>query len=281
MRYIFIGDVHSAYDDLSVLVDYLDAPATKFIFLGDYIDGQPVQHYKFGDQARSLEPLKVLDLIMDRVDQHGDVALLGNHDDFWLGTAANNYEIFRNWQLNGGARTWTQMGLHGNRLRQLKPQLTAAPYQRYTQFLAHLPLTWETEKLFAVHAGINWQRSMNAQRREDLLWIRDDYLYEAPMPSLTDVMTGKVDHLPGFHRNTLGKIMVTGHTPTQTILDHTVFLTMQHDDHDLPRYLIDAGSRSGCYNAGITAAVFAESGALLSTHTVVNQQIYDNARMIK
>lgn len=106
MQYTFIGDIHSAYDDLAVLIKHLDQPNNKFIFIGDYIDGLPVQHFKFGDESRLIEPLKVLDLLMDRVNNHGDIALLGNHDDFWLGTANGNQLDYETWKLNGGNQTW-------------------------------------------------------------------------------------------------------------------------------------------------------------------------------
>ncbi|WP_125583757.1 metallophosphoesterase [Levilactobacillus cerevisiae] len=265
MKYTFIGDIHSAADDLAVLLRAPSLQGSRLIFLGDYIDGRSSR--KGTEQTAAIDPLAVLDIIMARVNQHGDVALLGNHDDFWLQTANGDDLSYQTWRLNGGANTWRHLGIHSSHPIVVADALRQAPLARYTKFLAQLPLTWSTDDLLAVHAGLNWAYPLNQQVRDDLLWIRDDYYYGP----------GKT-----WHRNLANKIIVTGHTPVQTISDDGYgFIKMQADAADLPRYLIDAGSRSGAENGGIFALTLAETGEELAKSWVVNQQLFDGSKPLR
>lgn len=271
MQMTFIGDIHSAADDLQVLLEALDQPHNRFIFIGDYIDGLPVQHFEAGQQARTLAPLAVLDLLMQRVQQHGDVALLGNHDDFWLGTAQGDAQAYATWRRNGGQTTWPLLGLPHDAL-QLAVALNQPPFKRYTDFLATLPLFWQNQHLLAVHAGINWQYPLNQQVRDDVLWLRDAYFYAPQQPTFHEAMAQNLDW-PVYHPNDTHQVIVTGHTPVQTLNRDRTLLKMQHDPADTPRYLIDGGSRSGVATAGITALTLSETGTFLAACTVINGQL--------
>ncbi|VDG18175.1 metallophosphoesterase [Lactiplantibacillus mudanjiangensis] len=259
MNYTFIGDIHSAADDLEVLLQAQDIQGSRLIFLGDYIDG--VSTRTGTHTTDSLEPLKVLDIVMDRVRHYEDVALLGNHDDFWLQTAYGDDLSYQTWRLNGGANTWRQLGIHSNSPIIVTDALNQQPLARYTKFLAQLPLSWSTASLLAVHAGIDWNFPVDQQVRDDMMWIRDDYYF---------------DKTKNFHPNKIGRIMVTGHTPVQSIKnDGYGFLKMQADPQDTPRYLIDAGSRSGAANGGIFALTLSETGDVLAKNWVIKQQLLD------
>lgn len=85
MNYTFIGDIHSASDDLKVLLNAINTEEDRLIFLGDYIDGTATRHFSKHEETQLIDPLGVLDILMNRVNQHSDIVLLGNHDDF-LGT---------------------------------------------------------------------------------------------------------------------------------------------------------------------------------------------------
>lgn len=125
-------------------------------------------------------------------------------------------------------------------------------------------------------AGIDWAHPFNEQVRDDLLWKRDDYIYEPIQLSVVNNSARRP-----YHRNIINKTIVTGHTPVQTIRKHSVILTMKHDAEDTPRYLIDAGSRSGAYNGGITALTLNEDGSKQSSCTVINGTIYNDIAMVK
>lgn len=75
--YTFIGDIHSAADDLAVLLADPEVTATRLIFLGDYIDGTAARYFGHATESAPLAPLKVLTMVRKRVREYGDVALLG------------------------------------------------------------------------------------------------------------------------------------------------------------------------------------------------------------
>ncbi|MFD1319316.1 metallophosphoesterase [Loigolactobacillus zhaoyuanensis] len=253
MNYTFIGDIHSAADDLAVLLAEPTLQASQVIFLGDYLDGMPVGE---------LAPLKVLDLIMAQVKNHAAVALLGNHDDFWAQTALGNELAFDTWKRNGGRATWKLLGLQGETLPAISQQLNQPPLLAYTKFLQQLPVTWENEHILAVHAGIYWGTAVKQQVKDDLIWIRDSYFFDDPA------------NPTNWHRNDLGKVIVTGHTPVQTLTTTKQgYVKMQADPADTPRYNIDSGSRSGAANGGIFALTLATDGQVVSRHWVVGGQL--------
>lgn len=257
MKTTFIGDIHSAVDDLQVLLRAPEIQDSRLVFLGDYIDGRSERAGT--NQPDTLDPLKVLDILMDRVTTHGDVALLGNHDDFWLQTAYGDSLSYQTWRLNGDANTWRRLGIHSSNEIIVADALKQAPLARYTRFLAQLPLIWETDHLLAVHAGLDWDYPLDQQSRDNLMWIRDDYYFAADRT---------------WHRNLIDKVIVTGHTPVQA-LTHTGygFLKMQADAQDTPRYLIDAGSRSGAANGGIFALTLNETGTVVAKNWVVKHRL--------
>jgi len=241
MQYTFIGDTHSAADDLKVLLQAKSIQNSRLVFLGDYIDGRASRNGS--NHPNTLEPLAVLDIIMTRVNEYGDDL------------------SYQTWRLNGGARTWRQLGIHSSNLTVVADALKHDPLSRYTKFLAQLPLTWENQSMLAMHAGIDWTYPLDQQVRDDLLWIRDDYYFDQDRK---------------WHRNLTKKVMITGHTPVQTIHDDGYgFIKMQADEQDVPRYLIDAGSRSGAQNGGIFALTLSEDGAVIAKNWVVNGQLLD------
>lgn len=258
-KYTFIGDIHSAADDLAILLQAESLKNSRLIFLGDYIDGRSTRMGT--QQTDSIDPLAVLDLIMERVNEHHDIALLGNHDDFWLQTAYGDDFSYQNWRVNGGSHTWRKLGIHSSNFIVVADALRREPLHQYTHFLAQLPLTWSNDYMLAVHAGINWAYPLNQQIRDDLLWIRDDYYF---------------GHARSWHSNQTNRIIITGHTPVQTIANNGYgYIKMQANDQDCPRYLIDAGSRSGAKNGGIFALTLSETGDVLAKDWVVKQHLFN------
>ncbi len=65
--YTFIGDIHSAADDLAVLLADPEVTATRLIFLGDYIDGTAARYFGHATESAPLAPLKVLTMVRKRV----------------------------------------------------------------------------------------------------------------------------------------------------------------------------------------------------------------------
>ncbi|MDR3241059.1 MAG: metallophosphoesterase [Lactobacillaceae bacterium] len=247
MKHLIISDIHGNFTDLQAMDDYLTDDMVP-VFLGDYIDD-------FGP----TQPLQVLDYIRDKVENHHGIALLGNHDNFWLQTADGDYDAYAGWKRNGGKYTWTTLGIDNKSFAGVREFLNTE-LSDYTEFLRQLPLTYSDENRFYVHAGINWEHALNEQSRRDLLWIRGDYYYTKELAQYLQrfnllglwQVVGKALHgddiitmqQPPYHRNDLGKVIVTGHTPTFLITgnDSMPIVKMQHDENDVPRYVIDGGS---------------------------------------
>jgi serine/threonine protein phosphatase 1 len=175
MLTIAIGDIHGCYGKLVDLLDQCRAFAGgrshRFIFIGDYIDRGP----------HSRAVIELL-LELERTCPIAPVFLMGNHEDMIV-SAMNDAAAKRHWLANGGGAT-LESYLNTGGL-----DLLAA----HVAWLAARPLSFDDGERFYVHAGIDPARPIGAQTRDDLLWIRNPFLY---------------------FEGDLGRLVVHGHTPT-------------------------------------------------------------------
>jgi len=191
VRVYAVGDVHGRADLLEQLFARIDADlarrpvATEIeIFLGDYIDRGP----------KSAE---VLSQLIQRGKTHRTICLKGNHEIYIL-EFLRNPAILKSWGQFGGLTTLLSYGLKpslnpGEEERgQLAEELERALPQSHRQFLAAMPLSFTCGDFFFVHAGVRPGEALSRQRDEDLLWIREEFL---------------------FHEDAFEKIIVHGHTP--------------------------------------------------------------------
>jgi len=201
-----IGDVHGCYTKLRNLIGHCmvhrgDHPY-RLIFLGDYIDRG----------RRSREAVELLIEIQagnpDRI-----ICLRGNHDDMAV-TAARGGDPWV-WLNNGGDATLASYGVG-------RPEHMPA---RHLDWLGSLPLTFSDEWRFFVHAGIDPDLPLDAQKKETLLWIREPFLSD-----------------PRDH----GLLIVHGHTPNE------------EPELRFNRLNLDTGA---CFGGPLTAAVFDEDTA--------------------
>jgi serine/threonine protein phosphatase 1 len=165
-RLLVTSDSHGCYDQFCILLDR--AKLTKedtLIILGDFIDRGP----------------KSKDLVQHLIDLQKEfpntVVLKGNHEQMLL----DCYDIPNNYQLylcNGGGATFKSYG--------------DVLIQEHIEWIRNLPVSYETETHFFAHAGVNPKYSLASQFENDLLWIRDQFLYS---------------------EKDFGKIVVHGHTP--------------------------------------------------------------------
>ncbi|MCT3310636.1 metallophosphoesterase [Lactiplantibacillus pentosus] len=265
-EYTFIGDIHSAADDLAVLLADTSITQTRLIFLGDYIDGTAGRHLGHLTQPAPLDPLGVIAQVQQRVRDYGDVALCGNHDDFWVQTAHGDDEAAATWVLNGGHRTWRKLGIYTSNLNTVRRALNQEPLLAATKFLASLPMIWQQGHLVAMHAGVDWRWPLAQQTRDTLLWIRDDYYFDGGGQP---------------HRNLFDRVLVTGHTPVQSFENPQMgYVKLQADAEDTPRYVIDGGSRSGLFDGGICALTLTTQGKVARMKRVINRKIYDGQQLV-
>lgn len=191
MILLAIPDIHGRKDELDRVLRLADAqcgPQARIVFLGDLVDRGP-------------DSRGVIQTLIDGIAAGRDwIVLRGNHDqmflDFlqaarrgapglapgrgWLGANSGGMATLRSYgiEIAGGDIGW--------------PALAEAVPEAHRRFLENLPYCYETEAQFFVHAGIRPGVPLSRQAPEDMLWIRDEFLYDTR------------DH---------GKLIVHGHTP--------------------------------------------------------------------
>lgn len=172
-----IGDIHGCLFKLEEMMTLLeiDPVADTLVFVGDYIDRGP--------DARG-----VVDLIL-RIKKalNNVICLLGNHEQLFLDYYLEN--INRNFFLiNGGMSTLLSYGLTGTGGGD-KINIPENHLQFFTTLYPH----YETDDYIFVHAGLKPSVPLAQQDREDILWIRSEF----------------IDSTYDFGN---GKIVVFGHT---------------------------------------------------------------------
>lgn len=173
-RWYAIGDVHGRLDLLKVLQAAIiedDASAgnarTTIAFLGDLVDRGP-------DSAG------VVRLAREWADTHTTRYLAGNHEEMFL-ESFDDIEVLRHFLKHGGRETILSYGLtrdHYNRLelKELQEAIRQAVPQEDRQFLESFEELIVVGDYVFVHAGINPKYTVEEQKRQDVLWIRERFL---------------------------------------------------------------------------------------------------------
>lgn len=194
-----IGDIHGRADLLGRMLEGIvedsDARRHQFadrpmiIFLGDYVDR--------GRQSRQVIEVALLFAQNNAFEVR---FLLGNHEEAML-DFFDHRTTGAGWSKRGGRATMESYGLlvpsdSADRLvwsgarEALRKKIPA----EHVQFLRSLETSVECGNLFFVHAGVRPDIPLNAQTKNDMLWIRREFL----------------NHEGGFD-----KVIVHGHTPAE------------------------------------------------------------------
>lgn len=221
-RIYAIGDIHGCVEQLRDLLQQIAedaalAPATEpatgpvtenvLVTLGDYVDRGP-------DSRGVLEILA-----SGALPGFTRVHLRGNHDAMMLDFLSNP-DSGTLWLMNGGDATCRSYGLEPTALPvELCRALRQALPEAHLAFLRSLGLTHVEGDYLFVHAGLLPGRALAEQDPEDLMWIRDPFLYSTE------------DH---------GYLVVHGHTP------------VSRPDRQANRIGIDTGA---CYGGDLTCLV--------------------------
>jgi serine/threonine protein phosphatase 1 len=154
-----IGDIHGCISHLDRLMAQLniDAGDDTLVFIGDYIDRGP-------------NPKGVIDAILDiRRTISNVVCLCGNHEDMFL-----KYCLDRSdedlYMSNGGMHTLASYGF----AREGTEELILPESHR--EFFNNLRTYYEKDDYIFVHAGLRPGIPLNRQDRDDLLWIRFEFI---------------------------------------------------------------------------------------------------------
>jgi serine/threonine protein phosphatase 1 len=190
-----IGDIHGRADLLekmhaAILKDALDVPAERkvVVYLGDYVDRGP-------------QSKKVVDLLLERpLPGFERTHLMGNHEAF-LVEFLNDFEAGPGWFFNGGLATLASYGvkigksdeLSYETLKRVQAEFLESLPESHIEFYRQLEFSRIEGDFFFVHAGIRPGIPLDNQTDEDMLWIRDEFL---------------------FSEEDYGKVIVHGHTIT-------------------------------------------------------------------
>jgi serine/threonine protein phosphatase 1 len=158
-RVLIIGDVHGCLGMLQRLLEKIHwhPDSDRLIFLGDYVDR--------GEDSRG-----VIECVLEisRTAEHVD-CLMGNHEkillDFIEGRDASTFF------LNGGTST-----LNSYRTFQRGYEIPLIP-EEHILFLRSLKPWIELDDYYVVHAGLRPGVELENQSEEDLLWIRDSFIF--------------------------------------------------------------------------------------------------------
>lgn len=175
-----IGDVHGCLSQLLALERQIAAAATAIsgakwiVMLGDYVDRGP--------QAAEV----IEHLLQPPPLGFQRYCLVGNHEQMMLDFLADRSR-HTYWLDEGGDATLASYGSdpHG-----AGDALIPAAHHR---FLQELPISLQLPGWLFVHAGIRPGVPLAEQSDEDLIWIREPFLYAA-LPAGLRVVHG---HTPG------------------------------------------------------------------------------------
>jgi serine/threonine protein phosphatase 1 len=167
-RIFVIGDIHGCLDKLELLWDRIDpSPGVdQLVFLGDYID-------------RGEDSSGVLDYLLRVKKAHADtIFLLGNHEKMFMDFLSGvDRALFI---YNGGESTLrsylVRMENSGEGVLDEEALNRLVPdYHR--DFLQELHPYYETTDYIMVHAGLRHGVPLENQTSEDLVWIREEFIY--------------------------------------------------------------------------------------------------------
>jgi len=158
-RIFIVGDIHGCLDMLKRLMGKIDwNPLTdQLIFIGDYID-------------RGEDPKGVVDFILNVKKQSPFVrCLVGNHEkmllDYLSGVDRQSF------LMNGGDAT-----LRSYKKGRLKGSEQLFPRSHLNFFSSLLPMI-ELDNYYVVHAGFRPYIKIEDQDLDDMIWIRDEFIY--------------------------------------------------------------------------------------------------------
>ncbi|NNJ64985.1 MAG: serine/threonine protein phosphatase [Xanthomonadales bacterium] len=173
-RVYSIGDIHGRLDLLEELHEMIREDAADYdgakaiIYLGDFID-------------RGAQSKQVVDRLIEQpLDGFEAIHILGNHEQAML-DFLEHPEAAAAWLNFGGQVTLLSYGAGLGRVQMarqvhlLRDELDAKLPQSHREFLASCRLMHVEGSYCFAHAGIRPGVSLDQQKAEDLMWIREEF----------------------------------------------------------------------------------------------------------
>ena len=191
-RVYAIGDIHGCADQMDRLLAAIEDDAKGYagekhlVFLGDYVDRGPDSK---GVVERLLAPR----------DGFTQYFLRGNHDQVVL-DFLDDASVYRSWRGFGAPETLMSYGVLPPRFddeeayRKVREEFAAALPASHLTFFRDLQYSARIGDYFFVHAGVRPGVDLDLQTKEDMLWIRDEFL---------------------LSNGNFGAVVVHGHTPSE------------------------------------------------------------------
>jgi calcineurin-like phosphoesterase family protein len=181
-RLFAIGDIHGCIDELSTMMKAI-APqrGDTVVFVGDYVDRGP-------------SACDVINCMLELAAGAAEyVFLKGNHEDMMLSYLGLPGRYGDSFLMNGGAQTLDSYGVCEETLDHA---IEIIP-QKHVDFLRRLATSYLRPPYLFVHAGILPTRQLEEQSVEDMLWIRQEFI---------------------FNPHQLSATVVFGHTPMRAVM---------------------------------------------------------------
>ena len=205
-RVYAIGDIHGRLDLLTRLHASIAADAAAaatdrrvLVYVGDYVDRGP---HSSG----------VIDLLLDSpLPGFETVHLLGNHEDAML-RFPDDITVGPTWLYYGGVETLLSYEIDlppgawrdERELRRLQGEVRRRVPRRHVEFLRRMKMTHEEGDYLFVHAGIRPGVPIERQVREDLLWIRGEFLESRTNHGRMVVHGHTISQAPDVQPNRIG-----------------------------------------------------------------------------
>jgi len=204
MNLYAIGDIHGCLNQLTSLHkkiltnDKFKVKEDLLIYLGDYID-------------RGLKSKQVIDQIIKiKNEKIKTIHLMGNHEEFMVNFLFNKSNNIKNWLKFGVDQTFKSYGIEIVEfikdgfediiIDKLRDILLEKMSSEHIDFFKSLKTSFSSEKYLFVHAGIDPNKKLTEQTKEDYLWSRSDIFFDKDFKA--------------------EKIIVHGHTPEENIVNY-------------------------------------------------------------
>ena len=182
---IFImTDIHGRYDLFEKIFDEINFTKNDLlIILGDSCDRGEYTYEMYR---------KYIDL---QNEGYKVIHLIGNHEDTIL-KSRNDLNHKANWMFNGGEKTVYSFFRHQNKFEEIIDYWEEFYKEKWLfDFFEEMPHIVESENCIFVHAGIDFEKSMENQDEEYVVWTRDNW----------------------YMKNNTGKTVFYGHTPQNEV----------------------------------------------------------------